>query len=240
MMRELSDLVMPRECLVCGRPLGAFEQHLCLRCAAGLPRTYYWARPHNPMADELNALLERLRPDGAPMPYVYAAALLFYHHENLYKQIPKALKYGRDLQAGRYYASLLGKAMAVAPHWADVDAVIPVPLHWLRRWKRGYNQAGVIAAQLALALHARYLPGALRRARRTRSQTALDAGDRFRNVNGVFRPCRPAALAGFRHVLIVDDTFTTGATLAACYLALRAALGPGPRISVATLSVVED
>jgi ComF family protein len=236
MIRELVDLMMPRECLVCGRRLGAQEKHLCIWCAADLPCTWYWERKHNPMADRFNALLERTRADGASLDYAYAAALLFYHHENPYKRIPQALKYGHNLSAGRYFAARLGIVMGQADHFADVDTVIPVPLHWWRKWRRGYNQAEVIAAALARALHARLRAHALVRVRRTRSQTRLRAEARLKNTEGVFRLRHPFPA---RHVLIVDDTFTTGATLYACYNAVRKALGPSVRISVATLAVVE-
>ena len=236
MIRELTELVMPRECLVCGTQLGAQEEHLCLWCAAELPLTFYWERRHNPMADEFNAVLERLRPEGEPMEYAGAAALLFYHHENPYKQIPQALKYGGNRAAGLFFARQLGRYMAAQPHWADVDTVLPVPLHWWRKWQRGYNQAEVIASALAWELGARLRTDALLRVKRTRSQTTLDADARLQNVWGVFalRHAFPA-----QHVLLVDDTFTTGATLSACYYAVREALGPSVRISIATLAVVE-
>ena len=227
---------MPRECLVCGRKLGAEERHLCIWCAADLPFTYTWERVHNPMADEFNAVLERHRPDGVRMDYAHAAALLLYHHENPYKRIPQALKYGYQLSAGRYFASLLGARLAGAEAFMGVDTVIPVPLHPWRRWRRGYNQAEVIAGCLARSLGACLRPRALVRARRTRSQTSLDAEARLRNVRGAFRLRRPFPA---RHVLIVDDTFTTGATLAACYEAVRTGLGPSVRISIATLSMVD-
>ena len=236
MIREALDLMMPRECLVCGRPLGLQEEHLCIWCASDLPFTWSWELVHNPMADQFNALLERLRPEGEPMAYAFAAALLFYHHENPYKQIPKALKYGFNLSAGRFFSARLGAFLAGAVQFADIDTVIPVPLHWRRKWKRGYNQAEVIAAELAKALHACLRTNVLVRIRRTRSQTRLNAESRLRNVEGVFQ-LRHAIPA--RHVLLVDDTFTTGATLAACYYAVRKALGPSVRISVATLAVVQ-
>ena len=259
MLRELTDLMMPRRCLVCGRQLGAREKHLCISCSAHLPLTYYWERKHNPMADELNALLETRREDAggrgteglgsraeglaspadaAPMPYVYAAALLFYHHENPYKQIPQALKYGGNLAAGRYYAAQLGRYLAASNHFADVDLVVPVPLHWTRRWRRGYNQAAVIAGEIARALGVPMDARLLRRTRHTRTQTRFDAESRLRNVSGIFRVRHLPS--GARHILLIDDTFTTGATLATCYWALRAALGPDVRISVATLSAVQD
>ena len=232
----MMDLVMPQECLVCGRPLGAQEKYLCIWCAADLPETYNWEQAHNPMADQFNALLERQREEGEAMRYAYAAALLFYHHENPYKRIPQALKYGGNIPAGRFFAARLGAHMARQPHFADVDTVIPVPLHWWRKWRRGYNQAEVIAAELAKALHAQLRTRDLVRVRRTRSQTSLDAQARRRHVQGVFalRHSFPT-----RHVLLVDDTFTTGATLAACYNAVRSALGPSVQISIATLAVVQ-
>lgn len=236
MIQELGDLLLPRSCLVCGRKLGAREAHLCIYCAADLPFTYYWERRHNPMADQFNALLERFRLAGEPMLYVPAAALLFYHHENPYKRIPKALKYGGNLPAGRAFASCLGRYLASSPAFQDVDTVLPVPLFWWRKYRRGYNQAEVIAAALARELGADLRVDILARARRTRSQTRLDAESRLQNVQSAFRVRKKCPGA---HLLIVDDTFTTGATLLACYMALRAALGPQVRISIATLSVVQ-
>ncbi len=229
---------MPRTCLVCGRQLGVHEEHLCLLCESDLPLTYYWERLHNPMADELNALLERSRPEGEPMPYVAAAGLMFYHHENPYKLIPRALKYGGDIEAGKYFAARLGRFLAASAPFADVDLVVPVPLHWFRRWTRGYNQAAVIAGELARALGAVMRADVLARTRRTRTQTRLDVDARMKNVKGVFG-VRHVPLEA-RHILLVDDTFTTGATLCACYKALREVLDPSQKISVATLSVVQD
>jgi len=234
--KALADVALPRTCLVCGRTLGTEEQHLCIWCAADTPLTYTWEQSHNPMADEFNAVLERLRRDGESEEYAYAASLLYYHHENPYKAIPQALKYHRNLPAGRFFSTQLGRYMASAPHWADVDVVIPVPLHWLRKWRRGYNQAAVIARELARELGAVLRTDILRRARRTRSQTSLSAEERLRNVATVFSVRKTVEA---KHILLVDDTFTTGATLAACHRVLRAAFGPSVRISIATLAMVE-
>ena len=246
MIRELTDLLMPRACLVCGRQLVASEMFLCIWCASDLPLTYYWERMHNHMADEYNAVLERHREQGETFPYAQAAALLFYHHENPYKLIPKALKYYGNIPAGRYFATMLGRHLAQMPFWRGVDVVIPVPLHWMRQWERGYNQAQVIAAQLAKELGATLRTDILYRTRRTRTQTKLDADSRLKNVEGVFRirdgPLRrmlPGQGPGI-HILLVDDTFTTGATLAACHKAIRSALGHSVQISIATLAVVQD
>ena len=240
--RAALDFMLPRHCIVCGRKLGLQEKHLCLHCQADLPFTRNWLSRHNPMADQFNALIERMRPmtpgeiQAQPEPYANAAALLFYRGDSPYSRIPQALKYGGNIAAGRYFAAMLGGWMAQQPHWKDVDAVIPVPLHWRRKHARGYNQAEIIAAELAKALNAVLYTDVLIRVRRTRSQTSLSAVDRLKNVSGVFAVKRVPD--GARHIVLVDDTFTTGATLATCYAALRDVIGPSAHISIATLSAV--
>ena len=147
----LGDLFMPRACLACGRRLGMRERHLCLSCAADVPYTRFWMAAHNPLADRFNAVLERHR-GTEPMDYAYAAALIYY--KGAYRSIPRALKYQGNLAAGRHYGALLGRRLAAAPHFADIDLVIPVPLHWTRLRSRGYNQAEILARALVDAFRA--------------------------------------------------------------------------------------
>lgn len=235
-LSALLDLVLPRVCLVCGRPLLPRERHLCTECLADLPETHYAPLGHNPMADRFNA---RIQVDEYE-PYAYAAALFHYRAESGYKKIPQALKYHRNFSAGRWAARLLGGRLAASPLFADVDLVVPVPLHWSRRWRRGYNQAAVIAREVARALDAPCSERLLRRRRRTRSQAHLPGREqRAANVAGAFA-LRQGRAPQARHILLIDDVFTTGATLAACHDALRRACSPQVRISVATLGVVGE
>jgi ComF family protein len=232
----LGDLFLPRECLVCGRPLGMRERHLCLSCAADVPYTRFWLQPHNPLADRFNAVLERHR-GTEPMDYAYAVALMYY--KGAYRAIPRALKYHGDLAAGRHFGALLGRRLAAAPHFADIDLVIPVPLHWTRRRSRGYNQAEILARAIVDHLNAVCRTDLLVRARRTRTQTRLSVEQKARNVASAFvvPKGKETVLASARHIVLVDDTYTTGATLYACYAALRPYTTA--RISIATLAAVE-
>ena len=242
MATALGDLFMPRKCVVCGRALGMEERHLCLYCAADLPLTYFWDRTHNPMADRLNACLQ----DREGMLYAYAAALFFYDEDIPYKMIPRVLKYEYGIREGRYFAAMLGRYLAGAETFADVDCVIPVPLHWLRRLKRGYNQAAVIARAVAREMGVPCRENVLIRSRRTATQTRLGGEARARNVAGAFRVA-PSVIStkaegrvekSSSHILLLDDVFTTGSTTAECFRALAEAF-PGARISVATLAFVE-
>lgn len=181
------------------------------------------------MADRLNALLEE-----EATSYVYATALFFYRCD--YQKITPALKYGRNFECGKYFSTMLGSRLKSCPWLSDVDCILPVPLHWTRRYKRGYNQAEVIARAIA-----RQWPGvvvdtrALRRVRRTSSQARLHKGEKAGNVSGAFRFFGIFGMrVAYKHVLIVDDVFTTGNTLAECYRAV--CKGFNGRISVATLA----
>ena len=242
-LRAVADLILPRTCAVCGRKLILDEIHLCLPCLAELPLTRFWELDHNAMADRFNRLVEKdidSRPaDGGRERYVYAAALFFYDGQGNYRHIQHRLKYQGHIRIGQYFGKMLGSRLASAAHFADVDLIIPVPLHWSRRWKRGYNQAEVIAREIARELGTATRTDILQRHRRTRTQTRIDPKAKSANVSGAFRAELPkSGISQARHILLVDDVFTTGSTLFACFQALRSVFPPGVRISVATLAFV--
>lgn len=249
----MGDLLIPRECAVCGRTLLGGERHLCIFCEADLPLTYFWDNPVNSMSDRLNALIQRdivsNLQDGAPLPErvgrARAAALFYYMSEAGYKRIPQKVKYKGDRSVGRFYGRLLGEFLAGSGNFKNIDAVIPVPLHWSRMWSRGYNQAEVIAADIAKLLGAEMRTDILLRARKTNTQTKLRNSEKALNVTGAFQIKKKYLNEqkpdyGRRlHFLIVDDVFTTGATIASCCSSLYARFGSRISISAATLGFVE-
>ena len=235
-LSALLDLVLPRVCVVCGRTLLPQERHICLNCLADLPETHFATLGRNPMADKFNA---RVAGDSYE-PYAFAAALFYYSADSGYSRITQALKYHRDFGAGKFFAHLLGRSLVSSELFAGVDLVVPVPLHWTRLWSRGYNQAEIIARELAATLSAPCRTDLLRRCRRTATQTRLGGEEKSANVAGAFRTTKKAAsLAsgnGIRHILLVDDVFTSGATLGECHKALRETFGSSTRISAVTLA----
>ena len=269
----LADLFLPRLCCVCGEELGRNEKFICLGCLTELPLTYSWTLRRNPMAERFNALIER---KGYPLQiadskdvetssdetaaeekdsyerYVYALSLFRFVKDGGYRNITYRLKYGSDLAEGRFFGAMLGERAAEASWLRDVDAVVPVPLHWTRRLKRGYNQAEIIAGELAKALGANLRTDLLVRRHRTKTQTKLSLEEKVRNVAGAFAVSgkllrrvrnagslgKPAEVLKIRHILLVDDVFTTGSTLYNCYLPLKMFFREGVRISIATLGLV--
>lgn len=227
-------MVAPRVCVVCGEPLVLHERYICVECLADMPYTRFWEMERNEMADKLNARIEPAREE----PYCSAVALFDYNAASSYRHITPHLKYGGGLASGRFFGRLLGHRIASCPYLGGIDCIVPVPLHWRRRLSRGYNQAGVIASAVSESLGVPVRGGLLRRARYSRSQTAVGVEGKSANVRGAFRasPAVPAPA----HILVVDDVFTTGSTLAACHSALRDVFDSSTRISVATLAYVSE
>ena len=222
---DLHALIFPPSCPICNATMREGEQVLCNRCRVAMPMTGYIGRIDNAMERRLWGL----------MPFVQASALYFYIEGSPYRHIIHAFKYGSKWRLARDMGEWLGGEMARSKAFDEIDVIVPVPLHPLRRMWRGYNQSEYLAEGVAKALGRPIDSRSLRRTRYTTSQTRHTKNQRWDNVHGRFAMRRGASFAG-RHVLLVDDVFTTGATLCACADAiLREA--PNCQISVITLAV---
>lgn len=229
------DLVFPALCPVCEAPLGAGRRDpLCGACWSAIPA------PPSPACARCGSPLPALEPAVAavcgaclvePPPYAWALAAARY--AGPLREALHAFKFhGRRALARPLAALIVERCGAAVP--AGVDALVPVPLAAARERERGFNQATLLAERLAPALGLPVRARWLARARPTRPQSDLGADERRGNVRGAFS-ARPD-VAG-RHVAIVDDVLTTGATVAEC---ARALAGRGARaVGVLTVARVD-
>ncbi|MHC1779947.1 MAG: ComF family protein [Bacteroidales bacterium] len=220
------DLFFPQVCPVCGRLLVGGEKIVCLSCLSDIPFSYFWSWRDNP-AELL--LRERLEVETA-------VTLLLYRKESNWKEVIHNFKYSGDKASGRYLSSLLGKKIVESGCFSGVDILVPVPLHPLKKWKRGFNQASVIAREIGRQIGKPVVEDVLRRGRYSSTQTIKDRKGRKRSVEGAFFLKNPERFSE-RHILLVDDVLTTGATIEACGTQIYKA--GGVTLSVATLAFVE-
>lgn len=226
---SLKELFFPRRCIVCSRPLPPERRNLCRECRDDLPLTYFWDWVQNPAFERIVGRI----------PAEAAASLFFFRHEAGYNRILHSIKYNGNRELGLELGRVLGDYLAGSPFFKDIDAVVPVPLHAIRKWRRGYNQAEVIARGISSSLGKPLAGSLVKRVKSTRTQTRLHGKEKSRNVAGAFAADRAVAEkmagAGVGHILLVDDVMTSGATLSECAKPLLELF----KISVASLSFVE-
>lgn len=209
-LHRLVDFVLPRTCVCCGRALTVTEDCICATCMLHLPYTRHWLSPDdNEMAREL----------WGKMPVGHAGALFYYCHGSLSTGVVKSLKYQGRREVGVLMGRLLAQKFQSVGFFADVDVMVPLPLTKSRQRQRGYNQSEAIAEGIGMVSGTRIDTSLVRRTEFERSQTKLTYIDRQANVEGSFSVAEGADVAG-KHILLVDDVVTTGATTVACGKAL--------------------
>jgi ComF family protein len=199
-LREVARYPVCRRCIESPAPLEA--EFFCVSCRTPFQNAF-------PLDSEGRCPLCRSGARGFDAAYSFAA------YDGVLRKLIHLYKYARIKTLARPLANLMARAL---PLDESFDAIVPVPLHWLRRWKRGFNQSELLARAIARRTGIP-MARALRRARATRTQAGLSNHARRRNVTRAFR-ARP--MEG-RRVLLIDDVMTTGATAAACALALKRA-----------------
>jgi len=204
-IRGLDAAIMPRCCVFCGAECEPTEGYFCDGCAEDLPwNENQCARCAQPIVAAMPAGRNCADCLQRPQPFVAAAAPLKY--EFPIDAAIRALKFHRRLDYVPAFGAILTAVMPSLP--ADIDALLPVPLHWRRHAMRGFNQATELCAPVAKATGLPIVRNA-RRARSTPYQSGLNARERRRNLRSAF--AIQGALEG-SHVLIVDDVITTGET----------------------------
>jgi ComF family protein len=217
-LRAAADLALPPQCLACDKPVAA-SGSLCPACWSKLRliEKPYCARLGTPFTYDLGAGALSAEAIADPPPFDRCRAVAAY--DDVARQLVHGLKYRDRLDLSRW----MGRWMRRAGDdlLTDAGVIVPVPLHRRRLWSRRYNQSVLLARAVAVAAGKPLAPAALLRIRHTLQQVGLSADQRDRNVRGAFQVpvAEKIAVAG-RRVLLVDDVYTTGATVKAATRAL--------------------
>ena len=230
------NLVFPDDCRVCGSALRNLSRIPvcpdCLNSPEPFVAEYFCPEcgtpflNASPLDESGRCALCRLGLSG------FDRVHSFGEYSGTLRKLIHLYKYGRVYPLAQALAGLLARAL---PRQERFDVIVPMPLHWLRRWRRGFNQSQLLARMLAERTG---LPccDAVRKRKRTPPQAGLTSAERRTNVAGAFQVKRRNEIEG-RHVLLIDDVLTTGATAGACSAALKRA--GASRVTVLTLARVD-
>lgn len=212
-------LVAPPLCPRCRRRVSADGQ-LCRQCAeeiVPLPEHSRCSACGGALAVVASGVCRQCAEN--PRPWFRGVSAMDYH--GVAGDLIRAYKFGRQTALAEFFAVRMAEAWRLYGAPARPQVLVPVPLHWLRKIQRGFNQTELLCRRLSPKLG---IPvcNALKRCRRTAHQARLDARGRLKNLRQAFQVTEMAAVSG-KSVLLVDDVFTTGATLTACAEALYAA-----------------
>lgn len=219
---SLLQLVFPHVCAGCGSDLLNEETELCLHCLSALPSTEFNMHANNPV--------EKIF--WGRLPLVSATAQYYFTKESLMQHLMHQLKYNGNRDLGIQLGRLIGMSMRETNRFNGVNALIPLPLFPKKERQRGYNQAAVLCEGMAEILHIPVLKNIIIRTRHTETQTRKGRMERWQNIEGKFELVNPGDIQN-KHILLVDDVVTTGATLEACGAELMRA--ENIRLSVAVL-----
>lgn len=220
---DLFNLFFPLLCAGCNTPLVRGEDVLCLGCLADLPKTHFASYTANPVAE---IFIGRAN-------IVYGNAFCHFDKGGKVQYLLHRLKYRGRKEIGYRLGFLFGSELVRTIEFSEIDAILPVPLHKKKQRKRGYNQSIEICRGISEAMNKPMITENLVRKKHTSSQTSKGRFDRWQNVSGIFDVKNSNSLKG-KHLLLVDDVITTGATLESCCEELLKI--SGVKVSVAALA----
>lgn len=223
----LTHLFYPELCEGCGDELQGQERILCLHCNMLLPRTAYHHIAGN----------KTFQVFTGRVPIEKATSFVFFTKAGLIQQILHRFKYKGRKDIGKYLGMLFAEELKKSSWMDTIDMIVAVPLHSGKAYQRGYNQAACFAEGIAGVSGKSLCSNAVVRVKKTETQTRKTRAQRMENVRNVFAVRKPGQIRN-KHILLVDDVLTTGATLEACALALLQT--EGVSISIATIAIATD
>lgn len=225
-MKNLLNLFFPKVCEACKLQLQDNEQFICTRCRHQLPVTNF----HFNEDDKVKKILYgRVRLENA-------TALLHFSKKSIVQELLHNLKYRGHEYIGDLFGQWLGEELKTIETYKSIDIVVPVPLHKRKYRQRGYNQVTKFGQAIADALGVEYNASVLLKKQNTRTQVFKGRLKRFDDTNTRFEIDNHKALKN-KHVLLIDDIITTGATIEACANVLSSI--EGLKISLATIAIAD-
>lgn len=224
MIKAVVNLFFPKVCYACLNLLGDNEDTICINCRHDLPVTNFHFDDNDAVK---KALYGRAKIE-------HGTALFRFEKKGLVQQLIHGLKYKGYENIGFLLGNWLGGELKDVEEYKAIDMVIPVPLHKNKLKKRGYNQVAKFGQQIAKALNSEYKDDVLVKITNTKSQTSKGRFTRWTNSDELFALKNMSAIDG-KHILLVDDIITTGATLEACISVLSQA--ENIKISIATMAI---
>lgn len=218
-------LFFPNVCYACGQVLLAHEQAICITCKYNLPYTHFHLDADNPVAKTFKG---RVRLEAA-------TSFLYFKKLGVTQRLLHSLKYKGNKEVGITLGKWMGDTLCESDIYNSVDLIMPVPLYKKREQKRGYNQSEMLALGFAESCKKPVSLKHLVRVQNNISQTRLERWTRWTNVQEIFKLENADEIKN-KHILLIDDVVTTGATLESC----AALLTPHCQVSVATLAVASD
>lgn len=222
-MKWISDfieLIFPRHCFVCGNILSRTEQYICMNCSIGLPL----------IEEEKRAEIEKLF--WGIIPIEQATSYIYYRKGSPYNKLLHQLKYNNKPQVGIHLAINAATDIKPSGFFKEIDIIVPMPLSKKKLKERGYNQCDYIAEGLSQVTGIPVVKNCVIRTKANETQTHKTREERWKNVEGIFAITKPEILKN-RHILLIDDVLTTGATIANCAKAIHET---GCKISIFTIA----
>ena len=217
-------LLFPHICVGCGSDLIDQGNFLCLECINDLPHTNFALHANNPA--------EVIFWGRVPINAVMCE--LYFSKASIMQNLVHEFKYKGNQEIGIYLGNLIGKSLANSNRFKNIDLLIPIPLFMEKEKRRGYNQAKVLCAGISQILSLPISTNNVVRIVNTETQTKKKRLQRWKNVDKTFRVSNPQELEG-KHILLVDDVITTGATLEAC--ASEILKVKNTKVSIAALAI---
>lgn len=221
------EAIYPSACEVCGTELVDGEELMCLKCQLKMPLTHIHS-------GDFNQIHQRLARTGLPIEH--AGSLFYYVRDNEYARLIQRSKYNSRPSIDRALARMFVKEVGSDGFFEGVDVLVPVPMHFLKVARRGFNQSHEICKAVSELTGIAVMADNLR-ARRHQTQTRRGVAARQANVEGIISVVDGRKFAG-KHVMVVDDVITTGATMLACLDAIHRA-APDARLSVMSLALTK-